>query len=213
MSRSPRLLVLLLLAALPAIPLAACGDDDEASEGSSGSKTEQAFLEAMIPHHESAIEMAEVAERRGRHSEVKELAADIISSQSGEIGQMEGIHERLFGEEITPDPGAHHALGLSAEEAGMHEEGAAKLETAKLFDRAFIDEMIPHHRGAVRMAEVVLDDTDDAELRKLAEGIVDAQTREIDAMSDWLGRWYGVAPPKELEEEGEAESGETEEHH
>lgn len=191
---------------------AACGDDNEESEGSGASKTEQAFLDAMIPHHESAIEMAELAEQRGQHAEIKRLAKSIIASQSDEIAQIERIHERLLDEEITPDPGAHEALGLSVDEAGMHEGGAAKLETAKPFDRAFIDEMVPHHRGAIRMAEVVLKETDDGQLRKLAEAIISAQTREIGEMNDWRKAWYGASVPEEHGGDSEDDSGSMEEH-
>lgn len=191
---------------------AACGDDNEESEGSGASKTEQAFLDAMIPHHESAIEMAELAEQRGQHAEIKRLAKSIIASQSDEIAQIERIHERLLGEEITPDPEAHEALGLSVDEAGMHEGGVAKLETAKPFDRAFIDEMVPHHRGAIRMAEVVLKETDDGQLRKLAEAIISAQTREIGEMNDWRKAWYGASVPEEDGGDSEDDSGSMEEH-
>jgi uncharacterized protein (DUF305 family) len=206
--------IIALIAAVLAIGPAACGDDDEdgGGAGSEASKTEQAFLEGIIPHHESAIEMAEVADRRAQRTEIKKLARAIIASQSDEIAQMERIHERLFGEEITPDPAAHEALGLSVEEAGMHEGGAAELEMAKPYDRAFIDEMVPHHRGAIRMAEVVLEDTDDAQLRRLAEAIITAQTREIGEMNDWRRRWYGALAPEGPGGGSGDDSGSTEEH-
>ncbi len=84
------------------------------------------------------------------------------------------------------------ALGLSAEEAGMgHMDGAAMLRGKKPFDRAFVDEMTPHHQGAVRMAEQVLGKTKDAEIRSLAEGIIAAQKREIGEMKAFREREYG----------------------
>jgi len=51
--------------------------------------------------------------------------------------------------------------------------------------------MTSHHQGAIRMARAVLDQTDDAEERSLAEGIVRAQSNEIQAMSKWRKAWYG----------------------
>lgn len=125
-----------LAALLLALAVGACGGDDD-GEGAApkGNGTEQAFMEAMIPHHESAIEMAEVAKRRGQHREVKQLANDIVHAQSAEIAQMEQIHKRLFGSEITPDPEAGEQLGLSAEAAGMmHVDVAAELEGAQPFE-------------------------------------------------------------------------------
>jgi uncharacterized protein (DUF305 family) len=57
-------------------------------------------------------------------------------------------------------------LGLSAKEAGMdHMDGAAMIRGERPFDRAFVEEMIPHHEGATRMAEAVLARTRDQELR------------------------------------------------
>lgn len=190
----PRMLLALLLLALAAGGLVACGDEEEDTAGAS--PTEQAFLKGMIPHHESAVEMAEIARERGEHGEITDLADAIIEAQTSEITQMEQIYTRLTGDEIAPDPAAHEELGLSQDEAGMHEDSAVMLEAAtKDFDKAFIDEMIPHHQGAIRMARVALDDTEDAEIRELANAIVDAQSREIDEMNRWRKRWYGSPSP------------------
>ena len=192
----PRMFLVLLLAALAAGGAVACGDDDEEESGAGASQTEAAFLKGMIPHHESAVEMAEIARERGEHREVKQLAGAIVEAQNTEIAQMEEIYERLTGEEIVPDPAAHEELGLSQDEAGMHEGGAVMLEAAtKDFDKAFIDAMVPHHQGAIRQARIVLADTQDGEVRELANAIVSAQSREIRQMNRWRERWYGRASP------------------
>jgi uncharacterized protein (DUF305 family) len=200
---------------ITALAIAACGDEENGQGASaSGSKSDQAFLEAMIPHHESAVQMANVAKQRGQHQEIQNLAVDIVAEQSKEIMHMERIHERLFGTEITPDPGAHEGLGLSAKEAGLeHMDPAADLERARQFDRAFIDEMVAHHQGAIRMARAVLDRTRDAEIKGLADAIVTGQSREIVQMNDWRRAWYGRespagGPPEETQPEMP-----TEEHH
>jgi uncharacterized protein (DUF305 family) len=190
----PRILVAVLLFALATGGLVACGDDDEDTTGAS--QTEEAFLKGMIPHHELAVEMAEIARERGEHGEVKELARAIIEAQNAEIAQMEEIYMRLTGDEIVPDPAAHEELGLSQDEAGMHEGGAVMLEnTMKDFDKAFIDEMVPHHQGAIRQARLVHAETEDTEVTQLAEAIVSAQSREIREMNSWRERWYGSASP------------------
>jgi hypothetical protein len=93
---------------------------------------------------------------------------------------------------------AHDGLGLSAEEAGMtHSPDTNEmLEMADPFDRAFVDEMVPHHTGAVKMAEVVLEGTEDAELRTLAENIISTQEREIKEMNDFRTEEYGAPVPE-----------------
>ena len=190
-----RTVLALLVIALAAGALAACGDDDE-DAAASASATEEAFLKGMIPHHESAVEMAKIAADRAEHAEVKDLARAIIEAQTSEISQMEKIYKRLTGKEILPDPAAHEDLGLSQADAGMHEGGALMLENAtKDFDKAFIDAMIPHHQGAIRQARIVLGETEDGELRALAEAIIEAQSREIEQMNRWRERWYGSRSP------------------
>jgi uncharacterized protein (DUF305 family) len=207
-----------------AITASACGDDEEES-GSGGDNTaaqtspqadraaERGFLEAMVPHHESAIEMAEMAVERAEAPEIKKLAEAIRDAQQPEIEQMGKIHQRLFGSALKPNMAGHEALGLSAEEAGMagHEDAMKMLETADPFDRAFIDEMVPHHEGAVKMAQAVLTKSDDAELKKLAQAIIDAQMREIEEMNAFRTEHYG-GPVPEKDDAGD-EGGHEEEGH
>jgi uncharacterized protein (DUF305 family) len=206
----------LLLAVATSLAAAGCGGSsggdghppEHQQGGASRPKPEQAFLQAMVPHHESAIDMARVAEREGESSFVKDLGGSITSDQEEEIDQMRKIHERLYRSPLRPDEGAHEALGLSAEEAGMnHMDGGAMLRGKRPFDRAFIDEMVPHHEGAIAMADAVLEETLDPELRKLAEGLVRTQEKEISEMKDFRKREYGTAPPKESAPSAHGEHG------
>lgn len=180
--------------------LTACGNDDEESGGKAEAKpAEKAFLTGMTHHHGTAIEMATIAKERGQSKFVKNLANDIISAQTSELADMKSIYSRLIGGgTLKPDPAAHDGLGLTADEAGMTHtpETNDMLRNANPFDRAFIDEMVPHHTGAVRMAKAVLERTEDAELRKLAEGIVSAQEREIKEMNAFRTKEYGAPVPE-----------------
>lgn len=190
-----------------ALIVAGCGggDDDQRASTDRGS-VEQAFLQSMVPHHSSAIEMTEIADERAEAPEIQALAEEIASTQETEIETMESIHERLFDSELEPDHTAHEGLGLSAEEAGMdHLDAAAALEDAEPFDRAFVDEMVPHHEGAIVMAETVLEQTDDAELTELAEGIVATQKEEIAEMNEFRQEEYGAPVPESGAGDGEHE--------
>ncbi len=195
-----------LLVALLAVGLAACGGDDAEESASGDTKAvEKAFLTGMSHHHGTAIEMSEIAKEKGKSPFVTELADEIISTQERELAEMKKMYERLVGGELEPDAGAHDGLGLSAEEAGMtHSPDTNEmLENAEPFDRAFVDEMVPHHTGAVKMAEVVLENTEDGEMRELAENIISTQEREIKEMNDFRTEEYGAPVPEKSGSGGE----------
>lgn len=177
-----------------ALIVAGCGGEDEESASGEGNSTEQAFLEAMVPHHESAVAMAEVAQARAQSPEISELANSIISTQEAEIEQMQSIHERLFDVALVPDESSQEQLGLEPVQHGV--DPAEELKEADPFDRAFVDEMVPHHESAVQMAEAVLAETDDAELRELAEGIIATQEQEIEQMNAFRVAEFGAPVPE-----------------
>lgn len=165
-----------------------------ANNGDSGEqkKTDGAFIVEMIPHHESAVQMAEIAEQQAEHPEIKELSQEIISTQAAEIEDLEEIHQRLF--EQPSSDGDHGTMGLPVEDMGMH-MNPATLGESRPFDRAFIDMMIPHHQGAIRMAQIQLNQGEDPDLKRLAEAVITAQTKEIEQMNAWRADWYGSPSP------------------
>jgi uncharacterized protein (DUF305 family) len=185
---------LALLAALALIALAAvavgCGGDDNSGtkSSSSGNATDAAFITDMTAHHQGAIEMAEVAQKRAEHPEVRQLADNIISAQKGEISVMDTIGRDMHG--MGMHEGGH--MGMSQSQMGMDMD-MPMLRRAKLFDRAFIDMMVPHHQGAIAMAKQLLQKGEQPALRKMANDIISAQTDEITQMRKWRKAWYGSA--------------------
>ncbi|MGH2984453.1 MAG: DUF305 domain-containing protein [Solirubrobacterales bacterium] len=176
------------------------GDDDSAE----ASETDGAFMAEMTAHHEAAIEMAEMAQERGERAEVKGLAEEIIAAQSGEIERFSSIHDQMFGEPMSSAD--HGTLGMSASEMGM-EMNMSELESAQPFDQAFIDAMVAHHQGAIRMARVELEQGEDDELAEIAEAIIAAQSAEIEQMNAWRQQWYGApSPAGGAPSEGETEA-------
>jgi len=141
---------------------------------------ERTFLEQMVPHHSSAVVMAEFAVKRAEHPEVRRLAQNIISSQEQEIGKMRTYYKDTFGEELVPSTtGPHASVDMSA------------LETASDdFDRVFLAMMIPHHASAITMADSVMMGKPGDEVMMLAEEIVSAQAKEIGQMQQWREKWY-----------------------
>jgi uncharacterized protein (DUF305 family) len=184
--------------------LAACGGDDndegEVQIEAVGNPTDRAFVAGMVPHHEAAIEMAELAQERGESEFVTSLADDIVRTQGEEIHTMEDIDAELA------DAGVEVGdLGLSEAEMAI-EHDMSKLDAAKPFDRAFIDMMVPHHQGAIRMARVELEEGESADLMQLAQQIIEAQSREIEEMNAHRTEEFG-GPSPAGGVPGEAESG------
>lgn len=196
-----RALIACAVGALAIAVIGGCGGDDS---DEAAVETDGAFIVEMTAHHESAIEMAEMAEERAQHPEIRKLAAEIITTQGDEIDQLEVIHQGLFADPVAE--GDHGTLGLEPHEAGMAMDDS-ELESAKPFDTAFIDMMVPHHQGAIRMARIQLDQGQDAGLHALAKRIIDAQSREIEQLNSWREEWYGApSPAGGVPPEGEGEA-------
>jgi uncharacterized protein (DUF305 family) len=149
-----------------------------------GRYSDKAFIDAMVPHHQGAVEMAEVALENAEHEEIRSLAEDIVSAQEAEIEELKAIKQREFGSSEVP-------MEMSAGEMqmmGMTDPG--ELANKDPFDKAFIDAMIPHHRSAIAMAQVALEDSDNPEIREIARNIVNAQKKEFAQLQGWRGEWY-----------------------
>ena len=175
--------ILPALLAAGVLTFAACGDDnsDNESGASSGTGVDRAFAADMIPHHESAVVMAKIAQKRGESDFVKDLADDIARTQTEEIRTLRREDEQLDIAGVKRGD-----LGVEEHMKGMDDD-PAMLQDAEPFDEAFLEMMIPHHEGAIAMSKAELEKGGDPELKTLAQDIIDAQQREIDEMRDHLG--------------------------
>lgn len=139
------------------------------------------FIEQMIPHHEGAIAMAQVALERSERPEIASLAQGIIDAQTKEIDDMKAWYEEWYG-------GAPAAAGH-----GMHMDGMTgdlgALGAAPDFDLEFIAQMIAHHEMAVMMAQMLAAGTARPEMKALADQIITSQSREITMMRSWAKQW------------------------
>ena len=198
-------LVMLLALLLTSLVLTACGGDSDTA-GSEESATESSFNEAdvafaqgMIPHHEQAIDMAQMAADRASSAEVKDLAAQIEAAQAPEIEQLSTWLEE-WGEEAPSegsDDGGMSGMdhdsgdmgGTEADMGGMmSEEDMTMLEgsSGADFDRMFLEMMIEHHNGAIEMAQTEVDEGEHQGAISMAEGIISTQQTEIQEMQQLL---------------------------
>jgi uncharacterized protein (DUF305 family) len=188
------------LAAVLAMP--AAGASPALAAGKANT-TDRAFVRQMVPHHQMATEMAKMAKSDGEHAKIRRLARRIIKAQSAEIRTLKRIARNLGvtpaempidGEMSEQTMRDLETLGVSKEESGMGMD-MHDLHGAEPFDRMFIDMMIRHHQGAIRMARAALDEGEHRRLRRIARAIVRDQAKEIRTMNAWREAWYGAPSP------------------
>jgi uncharacterized protein (DUF305 family) len=147
------------------------------------------YVEQMIPHHVMAVEMAQYALVHGESEYIRNLSANIISSQNVEIATMRKIAAQLRAAGIRTV-----SMGLTAEQMGMNHD-MSHIVGARPFDPVFVDMMIPHHQGAITMSEVLFRRGTGTRTRALAEQIVASQAREIQEMRSFRMQSTGSASP------------------
>lgn len=141
--------------------------------------SEAAFITGMIPHHQEAVESAQAVLETTERPEVRELAQDVIATQTEEIALLEGWRDQWY-----PDAAEADYTPMMGDPAGLSPDEA---------DRTFLEGMIVHHQGAIDMAQSYLDADyeQQGEVTQLAEAITNAQEGEITQMQGWLDAWYG----------------------
>jgi uncharacterized protein (DUF305 family) len=161
------------------------GNPDESMSGMQGMSgmdhsmmmvsSEREFVTGMIPHHQEAVDTArEVLARGGSIPEVRILAEEIIVAQETEIALLKEWHKDWYGEVYVADdsyqPMMRELEGLNGAE----------------IDRRFLEDMIPHHMGAIMMAQSVRPFITHQEITDMADAIMTTQTTEINLMRDLL---------------------------
>jgi len=152
---------------------------------------DRSFIEQMIPHHESAIAMAKLAQQKSTHTEIKTLAVNVITRQTSEINTMKQWYKDWYGTDV-PTVTTNNMWGVQMMNSQASTES---LSAASDFDKAFLEEMIPHHQMAVMMANMLDIATSRPEMKKLASDITSAQTKEINDIESWQQQWgYDNSP-------------------
>jgi uncharacterized protein (DUF305 family)/Spy/CpxP family protein refolding chaperone len=144
------------------------------------------FIEQMIPHHDDAVKMADLAPAQAEHPELRDLAEKIKRVQTDEIALMRGWYQTWYGTAVPSSTTGGMAMGRS---------DSMVLDGARPFDKVFIEQMIPHHEMAVMMSRMALERVSRPELRGLLQSIITSQSAEIAQMRRWYATWYGVAAP------------------
>jgi uncharacterized protein (DUF305 family) len=157
------------------------------------------FAQGMIPHHEQALQMSEMALAAAADEQVRALAEEISGAQEPEIALMRTMLDTWGADQPEPlgDTGHgdmdhgdmdHGDMGARGMSGMMSPEDMASLGDAEgdAFDRMWLTMMIEHHEGAVEMAEAELAEGQNPQATALAEDVVRVQQDEIRRMQDLL---------------------------
>jgi uncharacterized protein (DUF305 family) len=144
-----------------------------------------AFARNMIPHHQQAVEMAQMVPTNTTNPDVNALAQQIITTQQPEIQAFDAWLMQ-WGEDHGNAHGGHGAMGIN----GMVDQGTMdKLQTLNGpdFDKLWLQSMISHHQGAIDMAQQEIAHGQNPDVIYLAKSIITAQQAEIGKMRQLLG--------------------------
>lgn len=148
--------------------------------------------------------MAQEALQKSNRSGIKQLAQAIIDAQEKEISELKEWRTDWYpnagDEPMMYSAEMRHMMPMTEEMRSsmmMNEDlGAADNQ----FDLRFINAMIPHHQGAIDIAQQALEKigyprrgtaSPRAEIKELAQNIIDSQQQEISQMEQWRKDWYG----------------------
>ena len=161
---------------------------DSSAEGMNNSQSasdlemnEYMFAEMMIPHHQQAVDMSDLALKKSTNPKILDLAQRIKSAQSSEIIQMQSWLGGKEAKSMMSDHSGHSMGGM------LTDEEFSKLESSSgvTFDTLFLEGMIVHHEGAIDMAQMIKDTTTQ-EVNEFGLNVVEVQSEEIREMKEIL---------------------------
>ena len=141
------------------------------------------FLQMMIPHHQQAIDMSDLALTKSSDSELLALAKDIRNEQAAEIITMKAWLDKA-GADLDPGHSMGHDMGGMLSDSEL---AALEAATGKSFDLLWLKGMTGHHDGAIDMATMI-EDADNDEIKSFGQAIVTSQSAQNKQMAAMIKR-------------------------
>lgn len=175
----------------------ALGRSTATTYGPAEGSIDVAFLQDMTVHHNQAVEMAVWARNNTTDPEVRQIAYDIESAQTSQIGRMEGWLT-LWGQAFTPPSGQYMGwMGMPTSSmpgmASPEELARLRAATGRELDVVFLQLMLRHHEGGLPMMQAAATGASVPAVRALAQSMVTSQTSEVRVMTQMLAE-RGAAP-------------------
>jgi uncharacterized protein (DUF305 family) len=165
------------------VPTATAGHDMAGHDMATMSMTHDApydakFIDSMIVHHQGAIAMAQEALEKAQRTELKQFAQNVIMVQDGEITQLQVWRNNWY-----PDLAISAGTGIDMGDMMVSQDDSVS------YDLRWIDAMISHHQAAITMAKEALTKAEHADIKNLAQAVIDMQSAEITQLEAWRDQW------------------------
>ena len=147
------------------------------------------FIDTMIAHHQSALDMARPATTKAQPHELRQFAGKIFEDQQREIAELRRLREQRFAG--RPEAVNMDMAGMIGSMQNMDMNNLNTL-TGNEFDLTFLDMMTPHHAGATAMGREALQLAELPEVKRIAQNIIRKQEKEIAQMNKWKASWGGA---------------------
>jgi uncharacterized protein (DUF305 family) len=135
------------------------------------------FAMMMKHHHEGAVEMARAEVAGGTNAQMKQMAQQMIVDQQREIAAFDQFMQGR-------QPKGNSNFGKQS--MGMMTPMSSEKMDGKSLDAMFATMMIPHHEDGIKMSTAYLPEAKDANLKKIAQDIINTQRKEVDLLQQWL---------------------------
>lgn len=149
----------------------------------SGEEFEIGYINRIVPHHQSALEMSMIIQQKAPTQQLRNDAAMMIEEQQSEIEQLTSYLSSTYGQEVEPDP------RFVMPDSMMQELRNATPEMAEIM---FLNMIREHHQSAIDLGELVLDKTDTQLLLDQATMMIESQRTQQDQFAGYLSDWYGI---------------------
>lgn len=160
---------------------------DAMSQGMQTDNADVAFVQSMLAHHNAALQLAQIELKYGRDEQLRKLAEDSLIAQSNEIRWLQNWLK------YNASTGKPTATPATLAKEPSYTESLKQMYQQMLSasaiddpDEAFRQTLIPHHKGAMAMAQIELKYGKDDKIRQFADRTIETQQAEINALRHWI---------------------------
>ncbi len=157
----------------------------EAMMAATGADAGESWARKMIPHHQGALDMSQVVLRDTQDAEIRRMAQKTVEMQARDIAELRRWLETRVGAAAgAAAPGGGGEPPFAPAEAKMKDAMMTAIGATP--DQTWTRKMIAHHQGALDMSQVVLRESQDAGIRRMAQKTIEMQTADIAELRAWL---------------------------